>query len=78
MHFTDDELNRKITARDAFNQKFCVRGQRKLWNTHMEPMSGIPYEVFVREGVSARVLLETDNPYAITLIKRVLGKEDVE
>jgi len=76
MQLTPQELQRKITARDAFNHKFCVRGQRRIWEAHMVTTSNIPYEVFVRDGVSVQTLLDTGNPYALRLVKLVLGKDD--
>ena len=73
MHLTEEQLNRVITARDALNHNFCVRGQRRLWNSSKEFTRGVTYEEFIKQGVTVAWLLQTENPYAVTLVEKVLG-----
>lgn len=70
-----EELARVITARDALEHQFCVRGQRRIWNASPDLTRGVTYEQFVKEGVTVWWLLETGNPYAAALVRRVLGKD---
>lgn len=75
MMLTEAELKKRITARDALEHKFCVRGQRRLWNASPELTQGVSFEEFVKQGVSVEWLLGTNNPYAKALVQRVLGKK---
>jgi len=73
MTLTEQQLNQIITARDAMNHNLCVRGQRRLWNASTMLTRGVSFEDFVRHGVTVAWLLDTGNPYAISLVEKVLG-----
>ena len=70
-----EQLDTVVTARDALEQRFCVRGQRRLWNASLGITRGVTYEDFIKHGVTVEWLLETGNPYAIALVQRVLRIE---
>lgn len=73
MRLTDQQLQSVITARDALNHNFCVRGQRRLWNSNEAITNNVTFEEFVKKGVTVSWLLETGNPYAVALVEKVLG-----
>ena len=59
------------TVQHAQEMGFCVRGQRKMWQTYTDRKT---FEDFIHNGVSAAWLLSTGNPYAEKLANYVLSK----
>lgn len=75
---TEEQLNRVVTAADAQKAGFCARGQKRLWDAHPEHTGGASYLKFIREGLTVREVLASENPYALTFIKRMFAREGVE
>jgi len=75
---TEEQLNRIVTAADAQKIGFCARGQKRFWDAHPQHTGGASYLKFIREGVTVREALASNNPYVLTFIKRMFALEGVE
>jgi hypothetical protein len=71
-------LQHTITVGDAQALGYCVNGQRRLWRSLQDAdtkhINGTSFESFIRDGVSVEWLLQTQHPYAYTLVRYVVGK----